>query len=161
MKERMLNASANQFGTVASLEDWEDYWNRWREKHVRCPDFHRPKSTIQARIMTPKQMAAVLRILRIVCKRFGVTVAELESSGREWRLVWPRWIAIWLVRRETGLDSTKLGSIFNRHRRAIDHAIHGVATETDSNNARAMEVVAVLVQYWREQDVKRTWRSLR
>lgn len=51
--------------------------------------------------MTPK-------ILQIVCEHFSVSFEELQTKSRKPRLVQPRFVACWLLRRYTDLNYREL-----------------------------------------------------
>lgn len=86
-----------------------------------------------------KRFDAAAGIIEIVCERMNVTVAELESRRRPWRLVWPRFLAIYLIRRHTGMTTVRIGLIFKRCDSDITHACQAVEAELETSEpARAL-----------------------
>lgn len=49
-----------------------------------------------------------------VCRRYGITIEELESRTHKWRVAHPRQIAMALVRKKLGYSYPRIGREFNR-----------------------------------------------
>lgn len=67
-------------------------------------------------------------IISVVTKYFNIPKKQIISRSREWKYVYPRQVAMWLLRKEKQNTSTKVGELFKR-----DHAtvLHGVKHITD------------------------------
>ncbi len=86
---------------------------------------------------SPSNQATVGRIKALVCQKFGLTVSQLESKTRKWNIVWPRFLAMRLIRDHTTLNKTEVGILFgNQNPSSVCHALAVVDNDT-SNNARA------------------------
>jgi len=93
--------------------------------------------------MSPTQFTTIQRAITLVCVRYDVTPSELESRSREWRLVWPRWLAIHLAHTYSRADDKMLGKIFNRGRTGIYEARRGLECEVESSCERGREVAGL------------------
>lgn len=93
-------------------------------------------------------------IIQIVCRHFNCTCEDLESRSREMTYVWPRWIAIYLINRHTGLDYAAIGLLFDRERTHIYTLVTKiVAAELATNRKHAAELARL------EQAVQRLIRT--
>ena len=93
---------------------------------------------------SPQQLALALRAISFIATRYHVTLEDLEGHNREWRIVWPRWLAIHLVRNYTSLPLPKIGLLFDRHRDGIRHALTGVERQVQTSCVHGVEVVHLL-----------------
>lgn len=83
-------------------------------------------------------------IINEVCAKFGLERTEIFSKRRPERIVWPRQIAICLLREFTGLSLNELGLLFGgKHNATILHAIRLVQArrnmETQGAAIRSIE----------------------
>jgi chromosomal replication initiator protein len=93
---------------------------------------------------SPGDAASAEKIARVVAARFGVTLRDLRSSSRRQALVVPRHLAIWLVRRSTGLSFAAIGSFFgHRDAATIRHACRAAQERLAKDPAMAAEVGAM------------------
>ena len=88
---------------------------------------------MRTRKTTPEQFYAAWFARELVCDMFTTTIVKMMRHDRHWRHVWPRFLAIHLVRRQTGWGWRRLGMYFNRHQSNCLHACRAVA------NARATD----------------------
>ena len=78
----------------------------------------RPITVDLAREILGPRLHAKAKIIRIedvvdaVCRRFEVRLAELQSRRRTHSIVFPRQIAMWLIRRLTSFSLEEIGSFF-------------------------------------------------
>jgi chromosomal replication initiator protein len=73
-------------------------------------------------------------IKKTVSSYFGVKVSELESAKRSRNVVYPRQIAIYLIREKTNYSLPKIGELFgNRDHTTIRHSYEKIATEIESS----------------------------
>ena len=72
----------------------------------------------------------VAAIKQIVCDHFSVRMADLNSQRRDRRVLWPRQIAIYLVKVSTSLSLPAIGRRFgNRDHTTILHSCRRVEEE--------------------------------
>ena len=96
--------------------------------------------------MSPAQFDAVVKVVKLVCAHFHLTPDQLESSSRRQEFVWPRYIAISLIRHRTHLNLNTVGILFNRSPYLVLHAARAVETSVQTNRARAREVALISQQ---------------
>ena len=92
----------------------------------------------------PADIDLAFRAINFIADRYHVTRADLEGCSREWRLVWPRWLAMQLVRNYTSLSWPKIGAIFNRSRNTVIHALKGVENQVQTSCPHGVELVHLL-----------------
>lgn len=85
------------------------------------------------------EFSKACRIIHLVCSQTGVTPAELESPSKPWHIVWPRWIAIALIRQHTSLSLEEIGLLFDRHHSSIHLAISRLEDEIATNTKSARQ----------------------
>jgi chromosomal replication initiation ATPase DnaA len=93
--------------------------------------------------MTPTELSTAFRIIRFICERYRVTVADIEGPRRHDRVVWPRRCAIALVHRHTAMDNTTIGLLFNRCRTDVVASINTVNDLVKTNQPRGREFIAL------------------
>lgn len=78
-------------------------------------------------------------ILQSVCARFKIKPNDLAGHCRQWKVVWPRCLAIYLLRSRTSYSFSAIGELFeNRHHTSIFQAARTCKDELDTNaDARA------------------------
>lgn len=89
---------------------------------------------------SPADMDTVVAILKLVTLRYDVTLAEIESPSRSWRIVWPRFLAIYLARKLTRIPIVRIARLFDRDPAAVCNAIEKVENEMASYPKRKTEV---------------------
>lgn len=63
------------------------------------------------------------RIKSVVCRRYNVTIADMDSSKRQAKIAYPRQIAMYICRHITEQSFDKIGTLFgNRHYSTVMHA---------------------------------------
>ena len=92
----------------------------------------------------PSDITLAFQAINFIADRYHVTLADIEGHCREWRIVWPRWLAIHLVRTYTSLSWVKIGLLFNRHESVIRFAVAGVENQVQTSCAHGVEVVHLL-----------------
>jgi chromosomal replication initiation ATPase DnaA len=93
--------------------------------------------------MKPTELSTVFMIILRVSTWHNVTTLSLEGSCREWRVVWPRWIAIALARRHTSATWENLAAVFNRHPNSIRAAVRALDRAIATNHKLAREFAAI------------------
>lgn len=95
----------------------------------------------------PADITTAFRAIAFICERYHISLEDLEGHCREWRLVWPRWLAILLIKRSTPMGPCQIAHLFNRYHTAILSALRGVENEVQTNGRRAIEVAEVLASF--------------
>lgn len=83
------------------------------------------------------------RIIRDVCKRFNIRRSLLISKDRHWVNVWPRFIAIALIRESTGMTEVKIARIFRVTQQTVDNAL-GAVKDMEETSKYARSDLAIM-----------------
>jgi chromosomal replication initiation ATPase DnaA len=87
--------------------------------------------------LTPSQIpdlvSTAFSLVSQVAATHQVTLAELESRSRVWRIAWPRHLAIAAVRLRTGLPYKIIGAMFGRTPSDICRSCQQVASLTHTD----------------------------
>jgi chromosomal replication initiator protein len=74
-------------------------------------------------------------VIDAVCRATGITRQELESKQRDRRIVIPRQIAMYLLREDTDLSLSEVGSLFGgRDHSTVLHSCEKVAADLDRDD---------------------------
>jgi chromosomal replication initiator protein len=73
-----------------------------------------------------RDFSLACQIITIVCAHCDLNPSDLESKARPWRIVWPRWMAMFLIRQHTALTFERIGMLFNRDHGSVMNAMEGV-----------------------------------
>lgn len=82
-----------------------------------------------------------------VANQFKLNTDDLSGTCRQMRVVWPRWIAIHLAYKYSGLGQIKIGRVFKRDHGSIAHALEGLKAETEINAFRRQQVLELDTQF--------------
>lgn len=77
--------------------------------------------------MSPLQLTTVFQVVDFIRRRFGVTIAQLESHARPAHLIVPRWICVHMCREFAGLSQPDLGLLFDRSHASISRILADLA----------------------------------
>jgi chromosomal replication initiation ATPase DnaA len=91
-------------------------------------------------VMTIKELNTVEIIMRLVCAKYSVTLSELESHSRPWRIVWPRFVAIALISKYTAIGQIKIGKLFNRDHGSISKSIRAFNRQIETSPKTSEEI---------------------
>lgn len=105
--------------------------------------FDAPRPEPQHPAVTPEAMTVADRAISLVCQTYRVTIEQLESRRRPWRIVWPRFLAMHLIRRYSDASLEGIGHLFNKDHVTVLHALRAVEREVETNCARGREVAAL------------------
>ena len=87
----------------------------------------------------------ILEILEGVCHYYNVDPERLKGKERDRDIVWPRQVAMYLMREETNTSLFQIGSALGgRDHTTIIHGCEKVHTEITSNDRIRREIAAVL-----------------
>ena len=92
----------------------------------------------------PADITTAFRAISFISSRYHVSLGDLDGHCREWRVVWPRWLAMLLIKRSTPMGLRKIAYLFDRYPTAIQHALRAVENEVQTNQRRAVEVAEVI-----------------
>ena len=92
----------------------------------------------------PADITTAFRAISFISSRYHVSLGDLDGHCREWRVVWPRWLAMFLIKRSTPMGLRKIAYLFDRYPTAIQHALRAVENEVETNPRRAVEVAEVI-----------------
>lgn len=68
----------------------------------------------------------IQKIIDTVCEYFGITEKKIKSKSRKTEVIFPRYMAIYLIYEEIDIHSPEMGLLFKRDRTTIMHAYHTV-----------------------------------
>ncbi|OQX04689.1 MAG: chromosomal replication initiator protein DnaA [Desulfobacteraceae bacterium IS3] len=88
-------------------------------------DLSLAESVVQNIVQQRKTIGADA-IKKVVCKHYNISADEMLSKSRKKSLVWPRQIAIYLVRKYTDQPLQVIGKVFNRYHATILHSVAAV-----------------------------------
>ena len=96
--------------------------------------------------MTVTQFDLATRIINLVCSHFDLRPRDLDGKSREWRIVWPRWIAITLIKRHTLLPNKTIALLFDRCYWTIRDSLNSLESEVQTNCASGRQVAELDAQ---------------
>jgi hypothetical protein len=116
----------------------------------------------------PSDLDIAAFILQTVCQEWHLEPADLESPDRPWRLVWPRWCAIFLIAKYTRMPHSVIGALLNRsidQVRGIIHRSMPSQLDTDEHSRQKLfQLEAYILAYTRRpsasQPLPRSDRSV-
>jgi len=102
--------------------------------------------------LDPSHLTTAFHALSFISQRYGVSLVAIGGHCRQRRLVWPRWLAMYLIKRHTPMGLRRLGYLFHRYPTAIQHALRAVDNEVATNRRSALEVASVLADFTKTID---------
>ena len=84
------------------------------------------------------------KILDKVSKRYGVTVDDLKSKNKSSNVTTARQIAMYIIRRTTGLSLPKIGKIFNRDHSTTLSSVKKIENELKCNSLFEIDVNEII-----------------
>jgi chromosomal replication initiator protein len=88
----------------------------------------------------PSDLDTATRVIAIITSALNISTTELESPSHRWKIVWPRQVAIFLIRRYTRLSTIKIGLLFNRDHATVLQSLKAVANQVATNPAAARQL---------------------
>jgi chromosomal replication initiator protein len=82
------------------------------------------------------------RILKVVCAMFKIKPKELPK-GQAWRVVWPRYLCIYLLRTRTSYTIREIGDFFNRDHTSVIASLKAFHNQLDTNPKSRRELSAL------------------
>jgi len=108
-----------------------------------CPSAFPKPIASRCRNTTAESLDTVSAIVNAVCQHFSVTTDELDSHSRALQIVWPRMLAMFLVRSHTDLSLQQIAVLFNRTHGAILNAVQAAQNELTTNPRAAKQLAAL------------------
>ena len=68
----------------------------------------------------PADITTAFRAISFISSRYHVSLGDLDGHCREWRVVWPRWLAMFLIKRSTPMGLRKIAYLFDRYELRTD-----------------------------------------
>ena len=93
---------------------------------------------------SPSDLDIATKAVVFIAARYHVSIQDLEGHSRKWSLVWPRWLAINLVRGYTSLSLAKIGLLFDRNKSSIHEALSSFGRQIETSAPHAVETVHLL-----------------
>lgn len=80
-----------------------------------------------------KYNISINKIKKVVCKRYKVSLEDLNSKKKNYSIAWPRQVAMYLATELTSLSLPEIGREFNRDHTTVIHAKEKVKEEIETN----------------------------
>ena len=80
-----------------------------------------------------KYSISISKIKKVVCKRYNVSLEDLNSKKKNNSIAWPRQVAMFLATELTSLSLPEIGREFNRDHTTVIHAKEKVKEEIENN----------------------------
>jgi chromosomal replication initiator protein len=82
-----------------------------------------------------------VHIIAVVAMQYHLRPSDITGSCREARFVWPRHVAVHLVRKHTNFSLPTIARLFNfAHHTSVIHALSAVANRIDTDPVKADEL---------------------
>ena len=93
-------------------------------------------------IMNEKKQSniTVEKILEVVSKKYGVSIAELKSKTKVSNVTNARQIAMYIMRKRLDLSFPKIGSVFNREHSTVIPSVEKIEKEIKCNSLFEIEI---------------------
>lgn len=73
------------------------------------------------------------KIIQVVAGYFNLMKSDLQSKTRRHDISWPRQIAMYFIRKKTGICLAEIGRIFRKDHSTVIYAINQVGNMRDTN----------------------------
>lgn len=83
-------------------------------------------------------------IIREVCQKYDLSFEKLKSKTRERDITFPRHLAMYLIKRRTGMSLEKIGQLFNRDHTTVIHALESIQNYIDTDSFGKREEILTL-----------------
>ncbi len=93
----------------------------------------------------PHTNLSITEILEGICRYYNVEIERIRGKGREREVVWPRQVAMYLMREETDASLQQIGATLGgRDHTTIMHGWEKVRDEVTGNDRARREIAAVV-----------------
>ena len=98
--------------------------------------------------MLPRLHGRLADIERAVAKHYGIPVRRLHNGGREFHIVWPRQVAMWLMRRYA--SESEIGRWYGKDHGSVANAARRVTEACQCYGRVRVELARLRLQVMRE-----------
>lgn len=89
-------------------------------------------------------MTTMTDIRARVCERFGLTIEEMKSAKRDWRISHPRQVALYLSSTLAGRSRSRVASFFGmRNHTTVLHACRQIEKRRSEDLRLAADILAL------------------
>ena len=68
-----------------------------------------------------------------ICRAYDISFEDLIRKGRQWRVVFPRWVLAVALHEDAGMHLEDVASVLNIDRSTVNYAHKAVAREVETN----------------------------
>ena len=114
----------------------------WSNTFNEKPSRYLAKKVLKDILSNTETMVTPEKIKKIVCKRYNIKVADIESSKRTNNIAFPRQVAMYLIREMTDSSFPKIGEMFGgRDHTTVKYACEKIKYEikNDSNFSQIID----------------------
>ena len=86
-------------------------------------------------------------VIQAVCSHFGIKIKDLKGSSRKQEFAKPRQIAMYLIRKYSGLEYRSIGEIFYKDHSTVVHAYNKIAPALETNFELKKSVDSICEQF--------------
>lgn len=88
------------------------------------------------------------KIIERVCHYYGVSYSALVGRRKHGRLVLPRHLCMYLLRRELKMTLPEIGDLFGRHHTTVMHAIECINNYIETGNEEIINQLKLFYPHW-------------
>jgi chromosomal replication initiator protein len=105
-----------------------------------------------ADLLPRRRSLSIDQIIEVVADFYGVPAEALRGPRRNKELVYPRQVAMYLAREETGASLPQIGEAFGgRDHTTVLYGIEKVQSELEHNERLRREIMAIRERLYREE----------
>lgn len=82
-------------------------------------------------------------IINTICERYHITPSQLGGRSREWKYVFPRWLAIHLITTQTSYDRATIATFFDRCKSDIHYSLRAFARQVEAHPKSSADLAAI------------------
>ncbi len=110
----------------------------------KIPDIKEVKNILNTYLSTPYKKTSPQIILKAVADFYNISAADLIKRSRKKEVVWPRQVAMFLLRDETKLSFPEIGQkLGGRDHSTVIHACEKIRTESTINEPLKQELTLI------------------
>ena len=83
----------------------------------------------QGRAILPDDYRKAEMIIDIVCEAYGISKERIRLKSKEEVIIYPRQVAMYLIRLKTGLTFKTIGAYFGKNHATVMHACTAIGNE--------------------------------
>jgi chromosomal replication initiation ATPase DnaA len=93
--------------------------------------------------MRPSQLTEARSVIMTICRRFDITMNDLDGPDRPWHIAWPRMLAAYVLHEHVGLSGRFIGCLLNRDTSSVFKSISAVRNYAAQNQRCKEDLDAV------------------